>query len=89
MNGLIADRSGNLYGTTQGGGGLSAGTVYKLSLPATQGGAWTETILHAFKGRADGSVPAAGLIFGRQGLLYGTTVGGGTSDYGTVFEIAP
>jgi uncharacterized repeat protein (TIGR03803 family) len=36
-NDLIADRAGNLYGTTfNGGGPAGAGTVYELSPPAEQ-----------------------------------------------------
>jgi uncharacterized repeat protein (TIGR03803 family) len=89
LNGLIADRSGNLYGATQSGGTSNTGTVFKLSPPATPGGTWTETILHSFSGGSDGADPGAGLIFGRQGALYGTTQGGGTSNNGTVFKIGP
>ncbi|HTV33322.1 MAG TPA: choice-of-anchor tandem repeat GloVer-containing protein, partial [Methylocella sp.] len=55
--GLIFDRSGNLYGTTQFGGTSNAGTVFKLAPDGT------ETVLHAFKGSpSDGSNPSAGLI---------------------------
>ena len=37
----------------------------------------------------DGADPAAGLIFDAAGNLYGTTYGGGTYDWGTVFELTP
>jgi uncharacterized repeat protein (TIGR03803 family) len=86
QNVLVADKAGNLYGTTQSGGVSGHGTVFKLT-PA-QHGAWTKTVLHNFAGGGDGSGPGAGLIFGRHGLLYGTTVGGGLSDNGTVFSVA-
>jgi len=89
LNGLIADSSGNLYGATQGGGASRAGTVFRLAPPAQQGGAWTKTTLHSFQGGADGSGPGTGVIFGPQGVLYGTTVSGGLSDHGIVFEITP
>ena len=52
--GITLDTAGNLYGTTQFGGGntgncsLGCGTIFELS-PAS-GGAWTETILYAFQG---------------------------------------
>jgi uncharacterized repeat protein (TIGR03803 family) len=87
LNGLIADKAGNLYGVTENGGASALGTVFKLT--PTQHGAWTKTTLHDFSGGSDGSGPGAGLIFGRQGILYGTTVHGGSSDNGTVFEVAP
>jgi len=89
LNGLITDSFGNLYGTTQAGGASNLGTVFELSPPATQGGAWTEATLHSFKSNRDGAGPGAGLIFGKRGLLYGTTESGGSSGNGTVFVVAP
>ena len=44
---VVFDAAGNLYGTTPDGGN-GCGIVYELSPPATEGGAWTETILHKF-----------------------------------------
>lgn len=85
---LVADHSGNLYGTSQG-GNPGYGTVFKLSPPAAPGGAWVKTTLHQFTSGGDGSGPGAGLIFGKRGALYGTTLYGGTSDNGTVYAIAP
>ncbi len=89
--GLIADSSGNLYGTTEFGGasgpgcavGVGCGVVFKLS----PGG--TETVLHSFTGGSDGGGPAAGLIADSSGNLYGTTGGGGASNAGVVFKLSP
>lgn len=78
---LIADASGNLYGTTEYGGASGNGTVFKLT-PAG-----VETVLYSFKGQPDGSRPLAGLIFGAGGNLYGTTEFGGSSNDGTVFMV--
>ena len=47
----------------------------------------TFTLLYSFKGGADGSNPAAGLVRDAAGNLYGTTLGGGTSGYGTAFKL--
>lgn len=86
--GVIRDSAGNLYGTTNAGGTSSQGTVFELS-PVT-GGGWTETILHSFAGGpADGANPRAGLVRDSKGNLYGTTLNGGASNYGTVFKLAP
>src|SRR5579872_1977741 len=79
--GLVLDAKGNLYGTTFQGGGsnacnLGCGTIFELTLTA---GMWTESILYAFTGQADGANPAAGLVFDRNGNLYGTAFGGGAS----------
>ncbi|MGH6847527.1 MAG: choice-of-anchor tandem repeat GloVer-containing protein [Methylocella sp.] len=83
LAGLIADSSGNLYGTTDVGGASNEGTVFKLS----QGG--TETVLHTFTGGSDGAFPQAGLIADSSGNLYGTTQDGGALGQGTVFRLSP
>ena len=52
--------------------------------------AQTETNLHSFVGSPnDGYSPYAGLVQGSDGNLYGTTYGGGTNNFGTVFRISP
>lgn len=86
--GVIFDHSGNLYGTTGSGGNDGQGVVYKLAPGA--GGAWTETVLHSFVSQsADGEDPGRGLVFDAAGNLYGTTVVGGTSNDGVVYELSP
>ena len=83
---LAEDRSGNLYGTTSGGGvGNGDGVVFKLT-HTTSG--WKETLLHSFQG-PDGSQPIAGLVFDAKGNLYGTTQVGGANGEGTVFQLTP
>jgi uncharacterized repeat protein (TIGR03803 family) len=86
---LTLDAQGNLYGTTQvGGGSCSCGTVFELS-PSGHG-VWTETTLYAFAGGADGSNPRyTNLVFDAAGNLYGVTEFGGTAHDGTVFELSP
>ncbi|HTT04784.1 MAG TPA: choice-of-anchor tandem repeat GloVer-containing protein [Steroidobacteraceae bacterium] len=81
--GLVQDGAGNFYGTTYYGGSSGLGTVFKV----TPGG--TESVLYSFMGSSDGAHPYACLILGRDGNLYGTTFEGGTSDFGTVFELTP
>ncbi|MBI4915079.1 MAG: hypothetical protein HY825_04470 [Acidobacteria bacterium] len=80
---LVADGAGNLYGTTYEGGALNFGTVFTIK---TDGSGFA--LLHAFSGGgADGSYPYAGLVTDGAGNLYGTTLGGGPSNLGTVFTI--
>src|SRR5579862_2868909 len=68
---------GSLYGTTyEYGFSVGCGAVYALSPPAT-GSAWTATAIHSFGG-GDGCSPAAPLTRGPAGVLYGTTLSGGT-----------
>jgi uncharacterized repeat protein (TIGR03803 family) len=80
---LVRDSDGNLYGTTGGGGTSGAGVVFKVNA------AGQETVLHSFTGGADGGTPYAGVIFGPEGKLYGTTAFGGQTNAGVVFEIKP
>jgi uncharacterized repeat protein (TIGR03803 family) len=81
LAGLIADSSGDLYGTTELGGANGDGTVFELN-PAS--GDFTSML--AFSG-ANGENPEAGLIIDASGNLYGTTELGGASKYGTVFAL--
>jgi len=90
--GLVEDKAGILYGTTNLGGTSNAGTVFSLTPPATRGGAWTEAVLHSFtggNGGSDGANPYAGVLIGKGGVLYGTCFNGGTSNYGMVFSLTP
>lgn len=81
--GPLLDGQGNIYGTTAGGGTAGFGAVYELS---HSNETWTETVLYSFNDN-DGAGPVAPLIHDSQGNLYGTTVSGGASDYGTVFAL--
>jgi uncharacterized repeat protein (TIGR03803 family) len=80
--GLIFDRSGHLYGATAGGGAGGGGTVFML-IPSH--GSWTLTTLHSFTGV---SGPWASLAMDIFGNLYGTTLGDGAYQLGSVFKLA-
>ena len=79
---MIANRKGDLFGTTLGGGANSGGTVFKLAPDGT------ETVLHAFGGGSDGAHPLAALIRDKAGNFYSTTDLGGTNNLGTVYRLA-
>ena len=83
--GLIQATDGNLYGTTESGGNLGAGTIFEIT-PAG-----TLTTLYSFctlSACADGEEPKASLIQGTNGNFYGTTFIGGIHGYGAVFELS-
>ena len=92
--GLIQNSAGNLLGVAPFGGHRECksypgcGVVYRVST------AGKETILHAFTGGSDGSMPDYGLTSDSAGNLYGTTVQGGDTSgicnplgCGTVFKL--
>jgi uncharacterized repeat protein (TIGR03803 family) len=84
--GLVFDRRGNLYGTTQAGGAFGAGVVFKLTPKGR------ETVLYSFCAQnncTDGYNPVAGLIFDEKGNLYGTAEYGGAYGDGVVFKLTP
>jgi uncharacterized repeat protein (TIGR03803 family) len=88
---LIADKQGNLYGTTHYGGVYGGGTVFKI----TPSGA--ETTLYSFTGGSDGYTPVGGVVMDTSGNLYGQTFGQGSTNTtcpapgqcGSVYEITP
>jgi len=84
--GLTMDRAGNLYGTAGGDGAGGFGTVYKLQ---NKGSGWVFSPLYSFAGGGDGATPFAGVVFGPDGSLYGTTGNGGGNNAGTVFDLKP
>jgi uncharacterized repeat protein (TIGR03803 family) len=75
--GLVADASGDLFGTTYYGGSAGAGTVFELVRSSKRH--YRERVLYSFKGGSDGSNPTSTLVFGASGELYGTTSNGGGS----------
>jgi uncharacterized repeat protein (TIGR03803 family) len=90
--GLVRDKAGNLYGTTEQGGtgykdcteGFGSGTIFEITRRGK------EKILHSFIG-SDGCLPDAPLLMDAAGNLYGTTSygGAGATGAGAVFKFAP
>jgi uncharacterized repeat protein (TIGR03803 family) len=83
----LLDAGGTLYGTTNFGGdpACDCGTVFSL----TPNGVYTQ--IYAFKGGSDGAAPGDLTLL--NGVMYGTTSGGGASqtncNCGTIFSITP
>jgi hypothetical protein len=98
---LASDANGVLYGTDRGlPGSTNPQTVYKLTPPASPGGAWTYSLLYTFDG-SEGVNPIGRLVVDSSGHLFGVTIDGGTGSCkaegyggsvhkpgcGTVFEL--
>jgi uncharacterized repeat protein (TIGR03803 family) len=85
--GITFDQQGRVYGTAAG-SDENHGVVYRL---AREGQGWIYSLLYSFGYHfgQDGKTPAAGVVFGPSGLLYGTTVLGGGTGNGTVFSLRP
>jgi uncharacterized repeat protein (TIGR03803 family) len=88
---LIGDGTGNLYGTTGGGGTRGRGTIFKLDA-----GTYAETILFNFcKGNISiyrcpyGKSPFTGVVLDAKGNIYGVTNSGGIGQRGVVYKISP
>jgi uncharacterized repeat protein (TIGR03803 family) len=83
---VILDGSGNLYGTTGGGGEYNGGTAFEL-IPSN--GKWTLKVMIAFKPTKFSNVGPFGLVPGKSGNFYGITFSGGLYSNGSVFELIP
>ncbi|HEX4013350.1 MAG TPA: choice-of-anchor tandem repeat GloVer-containing protein [Candidatus Cybelea sp.] len=91
-SGRLALLDGNLYGTTETGGGVNCGLTYYLPcgtvFKVTAAG--KEDVIYNFKTLPDGSEPNGVIAYG--GMLYGTTPNGGAGcnlGCGTAFELSP
>jgi uncharacterized repeat protein (TIGR03803 family) len=82
--GLLLASDGRIYGTTVGGGTNKAGAVFRLT-PATD----EYALIRSFGGALNSPTnPFCRLIEGPGGVLYGTTVAGGTNGLGSAFRMA-
>jgi len=88
--GMVMGLGGILYGVTNQGGIWNMGTLYSFTPPTSPGGAWAEALVHSFtEAGTDGSFPGSLVADPGNGVMYGTTGYGGTSNSGTVFSFTP
>jgi uncharacterized repeat protein (TIGR03803 family) len=81
LGGLVEDGSGNLFGTTSGGGPSGKGTVFEMLK-----GSGTITTLATFNG-SNGQFPYGTLVLDSSGNLFGTTSQLANASGGSVFEV--
>ncbi|MBV9718820.1 MAG: hypothetical protein JOZ77_05845 [Candidatus Eremiobacteraeota bacterium] len=84
----LIEYKGALYGTTEDGGTVGYGTVFKIQLKGKSAG--QESVIYSFKGGPgsgpDGAVPKSALVHVGN-AFYGTTYSGGANGGGTVFKV--
>ncbi|HMC29025.1 MAG TPA: choice-of-anchor tandem repeat GloVer-containing protein, partial [Verrucomicrobiae bacterium] len=81
--GLANGSGGTLYGATPEGGDREDGTLFRINNDGSD-----YTVVHNFAFvRGDGSRPRGDLVEATDGALYGTTVLGGSHEWGTVFKM--
>jgi uncharacterized repeat protein (TIGR03803 family) len=83
---LMINTDGNLYGTTQSGGGSKAKPGYGTVFRITPAGVFKT--IYTFTG-ADGSNPTGTLAHDSTGAIYGATTGNSGGTGGTVYKIKP
>ncbi len=83
---LVADASGNLYGTTSAGGATGNGVIFAM---IRSGKTYKYQVLHSFDGAGEGGVPITPMIVDTAGNLYGTATADGSNFGGTAFELSP
>ncbi len=85
--GLVEVSAGTFYGVSRLGGANHIGSLFRATLTPSA------TTLYSFQGgTTDGAYPQAALYLASDGILYGTTVGGGDpgcSGCGSVFNLLP
>ena len=78
----MIDVAGTLYGTTETGGSKNRGTVFAFSITSGR-----ERVIYTFGSyKGDGLYPVADLT-NLHGILYGTTLKGGSYSAGTAFKV--
>lgn len=90
FSGPVQAANGNFYGTTELGGAYNQGTFFEMTPSGKL------TTLYSFCSRVDGSAyctdgnnPLAAPLQASNSNFYGTTLFGGPSNSGTVYEITP
>jgi uncharacterized repeat protein (TIGR03803 family) len=87
--GVVADKSGTLYGSAEGGGKFGGGVIFSLT---PKNGTYKFRTLYSFckqSGCTDGSSPQGTLVEDVNGNLYGTTADAGSQHAGTIFRLSP
>ena len=80
---LMVGSDGNFYGTTFAGGAAGSGTVFKITA------AGAPTTVASFDGSNNVGIKPNAMVLGTDGNFYGTTLFGGSYNFGTIFKMTP
>jgi len=85
LGGLMLSSNGTVWGVTEKANGKgSRGTLFSFDISTS-----TFTTVHDFSGGSDGGTPNHFLLIDTNGDIFGTTVVGGVSGFGTIYEYSP
>jgi uncharacterized repeat protein (TIGR03803 family) len=90
ISSLVADASGNFYGTTSDGGAgtCSCGVIFKMSQASS--GKWSESIVYRFPGTPSPGFAYNGMVANAAATtFYGATVHGGSNNDGAIYKFVP
>jgi uncharacterized repeat protein (TIGR03803 family) len=91
----IWDGKGNFWGVMTYGGitqspcitSFGCGVIYEVT--PNGDGTWTYNVMYQFASSStDGQLPVGGLVRDAGGAFYGSTLGGGSQNLGTIFKLA-
>lgn len=85
QTGLIVDKSGNLFGTTDIGGAFGDGAVYEV---VKNGASWKERVVFGFSG-SDGMSPEGTPTIDKDGNIYVTSIEGAAFGNGSIVKLSP
>lgn len=85
VSGVTLDTKGTLYGTTAAGGKADQGVLFRITNPS-QAVSHLEDIFE-FDKPQNGLVPEGGVNICSNGVIWGTTIGGGLN-YGTIYNFS-
>lgn len=80
---LVIDKTGNLFGTTTGGGTNGEGTLWEYSAAGVM------SAPHVFGGSGDGGTPMQGPTLGGYDTIYGTASMGANGNSGNIYKLLP
>ncbi|MFZ0805163.1 MAG: choice-of-anchor tandem repeat GloVer-containing protein, partial [Candidatus Sulfotelmatobacter sp.] len=90
ISSLVADASGNFYGTTSDGGAAacSCGVIFKITRGSS--GKWSESVVYRFPGKPSPGFAYNGIVGDAAATtFYGATVHGGSDNDGAIYQFTP